>query len=219
MKQDNRFRMVSDLVEGTYQRFQTARCGACQWEDRLRDTTRNGAPPEMVKRKFQQRGWEMGQRPTDDECPKCVTKRKALSPSQKRAAWCAINNVPRAKEKKPVMAIETPRQPSIDDKRRIREALFDHYLEEKGCYAKAHSDKSVAAGLNVPSAWVTATREALGFGPDASEAAGAFTSEVLSIRSELRALQDDVLAQLANRCDVLEKRLVAVERAGYRGAA
>lgn len=215
-----RFRITTEMEAGSWRRFQMAKCGSCDFEGRVADSTAHGAPPEMIKRKFQQIGWTMGQKPTDDECPKCVTKR-ALSPAQKRAAFCRINNVPRpaqpAKEK--TVVAEPPRLPSIDDKRRIREALFAHYDEEKGCYTKAHSDKSVAASLNVPFAWVSQTREALGFGPDKNEAASEFTAEVLSIRKDLRAMQDDVLTDVANRFDAIEKRLNAVERAGFKGAA
>lgn len=186
----------------------------------MTDSTAHGAPPEMIKRKFQQIGRTMGQKPTDDECPKCVSKR-TLSPAQKRAAFCRINNIPRpqqpAKEKPAV--VEPPRQPNIEDKRRIREALFAHYNEEKGCYSKAHSDKSVAAALNVPFAWVAQVREALGFGPDKNEAASEFTAEVLAIRKDLRAMQDEMLTDVANRFEAIEKRLNAVERAGFKGAA
>ncbi|MNY82392.1 hypothetical protein D3C86_2244600 [compost metagenome] len=52
-----------------------------------------------------------------------------------------------------------------------------------------------------------------------NEAASAFNSEVGAIRQSLAELQDEVLKLVANRCDELEKRLNAVERAGYKGAA
>lgn len=204
MKTPVRFRKISELVEGKYIRFQVATCGTCGREDRWRDSTQSAAPEEMVKRQFQRRGWEFGQRHTSDLCPKCVATRDAPAPKNKEPK---------------IMAVEAPRQPTLEDKRRIREALFSHYNEEGGCYSKSHSDKTVAAGLNVPFAWVSTAREALGFGPDTNEAASAFTGEVLSVRAELRAIQDQMLQELAARCETLEKRLIALERAGYQAKA
>lgn len=199
-----RFRLVSDLHEGKYQRFQIATCRTCSAEGRVLDTTRSGAPPEMMKKKFRALGWDLGQALTADECPACFKARNTPNPAP-------------AKEK-PVTA-EAPRQPTVEHKRMIRGALFAYYIEEKGCYKKAHSDKSMAASLNVPSAWVGGVREALGFGPDANEAATAFTSEVLAIRADLKELQDTALEFLSDKYAAIEKRVAAVERAGYRDAA
>ena len=199
-----RFRRISELVEGKYTRFQVAKCGTCDREDRWRDTNTSSAPEEMVKRQFQRRGWEFGQRHTSDLCPKCVATRDAP--------------VPKNKEPK-IMAVEPPRQPTLEDKRRIREALFSHYNEEAGCYSKSHSDKTVAAGLNVPFAWVSTAREALGFGPDKNEAASAFNNEIVSIRNDLKDWEEALLSVVAKHSADFHERLKALERAGYQGKA
>lgn len=191
-----KYRTANDQEAGAWVRFRlvSCRCGA---EGRVRDTTHSGMPNEMVDAALRKMGWT---NPTSrgGTCPKCSTPKKTATPKEK-----------------PAMAVETPRQPSIDDKRRIREALFAHYLEDKGCYAKAHSDRSLGQSLNVPFAWVSSTREALGFGPDVSEAASTFNAEVASIRRDLMAVQDDILT----RADALEKRLKELERSGFRTAA
>ena len=204
MKTPVRFRKISELVEGKYTRFQVVKCGTCDREDRWRDSTQSAAPEEMVKRQFQRRGWEFGQRHTSDLCPKCVATRDAPTPKNKEPK---------------IMAVEAPRQPTLEDKRRIREALFSHYNEEGGCYSKSHSDKTVAAGLNVPFAWVSTAREALGFGPDTNEAASAFSHEIIAIRKDLKAWEEASLGVIAKHSAEFHERLKALERAGYQGKA
>lgn len=196
----NQFRTVSEQENGQWVRYRllACRCGA---EGRIKDTSARLLPVSPLAEAFRRAGWT-NVKPNRGTCPSCSAPKPKPIPQEK-----------------PVMAVEPPRQPNTEDKRRIREALFAHYLEDKGCYAKAHSDRSVGQSLNVPFAWVSATREALGFGPDVNEAASAFNSEVGAIRQSLTDLQDEVLKLVANRCDELEKRLNAVERAGYKGAA
>lgn len=190
------FRTIMENEEGRWVRYRTVSC-RCGIEGRIKDNGHKPLATSPAADAFRHAGWT-NVRPDRATCPACS------SPAPK----------PASPKEKP-MAAEPPRQPTIDDKRRIRDALFAHYLEEKGCYAKAHSDKSVAASLSVPSAWVTATREAMGFGPDANEAVSAFTTEVLAIRKDLGDCQEAILAKF----DALEKRIGQVERAGFKGAA
>lgn len=190
------FRTVSENEAGQWVRYRTVPC-RCGTEGRIKDSAPRLLPAAPVASAFRRLGWT-NVRPDRATCPACST------PGPKSAA-----------PKEMLMVAEPPRQPTIEDKRRIRDALFAHYQEEKACYAKAHSDKSVASALNVPSAWVAAAREALGFGPDENETKNAFNTEVLAIRKDLAEAQDAILAKF----DVLEKRLGIVERAGFKGAA
>ncbi|MFC0633278.1 hypothetical protein [Brevundimonas balnearis] len=199
-----RFQSVSELEAGAYRRFQLVACGACGFIGRLHDATATGMPPELAKRKFQQMGWSIGQKASQDHCPRCVEGRAKSNPKP----------VPQ----EPMM-VEPPRQPTLDDRRRIREALFAHYDEESGRYSKAHSDRSVAAALKVPFAWVSQVREALGFGPDRNEAADAWHGEIKAIREAIKVAQDEVLADAAGRFDALDKRLSALERSGVKETA
>lgn len=198
-----RFQMVSELEAGVYRRFQLAECGSCGFIGRVHDATAKGMPPDLAKRKFQQLGWSIGQRASQDECPRCVEGRSKSNPKT---------------EQEPAMA-EAPRQPSLDDRRRIRETLFAHYDEDAGRYSKAHSDRSVAAALKVPFAWVSQVREALGFGPDRNEAGDQWHGEIKAIRDAIKLAQDEVLADAAARFDALDKRLTALKRSGPKGVA
>jgi len=217
-----RFRMTTDMLEGRYQRFQSTTCRACGYEGTFLDTTRKGAPPEMVKKKFQQKGWEMGQRSTDDECPKCVTKKRELSPAQKRAAFCRINNVTRlpakVTPKEPAVQAEQPRQPNQADKTRIRQHLMDYYDESLGIYQDDFSDRKIGEMLKVPFAWVSNMRDAMGLGPDENEAGGQFNQAIKEARAEAKRLRADAEANL-EAAAALEKRLSEIERGGYRKAA
>lgn len=51
-----------------------------------------------------------------------------------------------------------PPKPTVADRRRIGEALDEHYDTDAGRYRKAFSDDAVAQKLNVPRAWVAEVR-------------------------------------------------------------
>ena len=195
------FRIVTEQEGGQWIRYRVllCRCGA---EGRIKDTSKRPLAPSPVAEAFRRLGWT-SVKPDRGVCPACST------PKAK----------PATVREETIMAVEPPRQPSTDDRRRIRDALFEHYLEDKGCYAKAHSDRSVAQSLNVPFAWVATIREAMGFGPDKNEAGSAFSAEIEALKRDLSGLQDDLLKTFSVRCDELEKRILAAERAGYRSAA
>lgn len=63
---------------------------------------------------------------------------------------------------------DTPRTPTREDNRRIRDALDEHYDERAGAYHGSMRDKTLAGKLIVPVAWVAAVREQF-FGPDKCE--------------------------------------------------
>lgn len=194
------FRTVNEQEGGQWVRYRVVSC-RCGAEGRVRDTSPRLLPASPLIAAFRRIGWT-NVRPDRGVCPACS------APKPKPAL-----------EKPAMIAVEAPRQPTPDDKRRIREELFATYNEDKGCYSKSHSDRSVASGLNVPFAWVSQMRDALGFGPDQNEAKSAFDAEVGAIRQQLKAFQEEVLAAVANRSDEMEKRLNAIERAGLKGAA
>ncbi|WP_298699222.1 hypothetical protein [uncultured Brevundimonas sp.] len=183
------YRAITEVEEGQGVRYRLVAC-RCGAEGRLRDRTRQGMPGEMVERAFRRQGWARV-KPAGGVCPECQ-RRKAAKPET---------------IKEPPMAAEPPRQPTPDDKRRIREELFAHYLEDQGCWSGAHSDRSVAEALNVPFAWVSQMRDALGFGPDVSEAATAWNAEIQALRAELTATADRLLSEAAKTMDALAERL------------
>lgn len=173
-------------------RAMQARCSKCPRTETVADNAGLARPMTYFADRFRRKGWRLGQRAGAHVCPQCVAGLKPkvdLSPAQKRAAFCRIADVPRAaaspkpKEaamtkpatgKAPALAVvaDTPRQPTREDKRAIREALDACYLTDKGVYAGGDNDEAVAKRLNVPRAWVSAEREDA-YGPDACEDDGA----------------------------------------------
>lgn len=205
----DRFASISEQKEGKWMRFRVATCCDCGYPAKLRENSNKPLPPEMLANKFRQWGWEIGNGVRNDRCPRCVAGKKPMSPQARRAAFCAINNVKRADapvklETAPTMPLaEPPPSPTMEDRRRIREALDSHYLDKKGCYSKNFSDKSLAASINVPLAWVSQLREAMGLGPDANEAAAQRSAELEALEKRLGAEEDRALKAL----DDLRKEL------------
>ena len=168
------FKRVAEQQAGKWVSLRTIDCTACGFTGRFSDATRSGMPSELVERKFRQMGWD-SPKPGGGTCPACVAKPK-----------------PERIEVTP----EPPKQPSNQDRRRIRDALDEHYIEDKGCYRQSFTDKSLAAKLNVPAKWVSDMRELNGYGPDANEEASAYAAEAAAIRKDLSAIETDVLKRL-----------------------
>lgn len=202
MRNTDRFASISEQVAGQWVRYRVITCDRCGYPAKLRENTRKALPAEFLTKKFQSWGWDVGQSAI---CPRCQQGKRPMAPAARRAAFCKINNITPANEPKEavVMAAEEPRTPTPEERRRVRDALDEHYLEDKGCYRQNFSDKSVAAKLNVPVKWVADLREANGFGPDTNEAASVRAAEVRELEQELAKVQDDLLS----RFDELQKRL------------
>lgn len=202
-----------------YERVQTATCGKCGASSVIHDAGgSNPKPVSVMAEKFRQKGWLIAPRPGGDRCPRCTPSGKAgtgraLTPGQKRAAFCRIADVPRAipkpdipiqKPKEAVMSkpaaapvsaalAAPPRSPTREDRRKILDALDDGYLVDKGCYAGEATDQSLADRLKVPRAWVAEERERA-FGPDACEADGADGARLTALMASLAALEQKGLA-------------------------
>lgn len=104
---------------------------------------------DLVPKKFGERGWVVGKRPTDDRCPSCVAK----SEQRKRA----MSKLRVIDDKKPTA--EPPREMSRDERRLIFAKLDEVYLDERRGYDNGWSDKRVADDLGVPRAWVAKIRD------------------------------------------------------------
>lgn len=87
---------------------------------------------------------------------------------------------------------DAPRQPSREDKRKIRDALDAVYLTDKGVYAGAETDASVAKRLDVPRAWVSAEREDA-YGPDACEDDGKDALQLQALSAALKKGESEAL--------------------------
>lgn len=204
---EDRFPSAVEYVNGERRRVRIIMCAKCGETASLRDNTGSALPADALARKFSGMGWSLGGR---DVCPRCWRGKKPMTPSQRRAAFCAINNVSAHKrEREPAMALPATSPPmaersaSADERRRIRDALDTHYDEEAGRYRSSFSDKSLAAKLDVPAKWVTDLREAGGYGPDVNEASAARSADVDAVRLALADLQGELLS----RFDALEGRV------------
>jgi len=170
-----------------------------------------------------------------------------LTPAQKRAAFCRIADVPRAASatikpeqpkgevmpKTPAVPVsgrvatlaivdglgaEPPRQPTREDKRKIREALDACYLIDKARYAGDGNDKTLAERLNVPRAWVAAERDDA-YGPDACEDDGKADAVLADLIARQRKGETEAL-DLAARFEASRREAEALRaKLAKRGVA
>lgn len=167
-------------------------CDGCGKIEKIR-CERSNDPPVWAERKLQAKGWRCGQRLL---CPDCLHKRKARPEPVMSTPLNTLDPI-----------VVAPRSPNSPDRRRVREALLDHYDEDKGRYFQAHSDVSLAAKLDVPRAWVSELREVMGLGADVCEAQDAYDKELGEIKAEIAAINADVLARIG----AVESRLRKLE--------
>lgn len=224
----DRFTLHSEPVGSGYQRTWTTRC-ACGFIGRITDSTYKQMPPEMVAKKLQARGWIVGANANRDLCPSCTSKgrvqrlhKPALTPAQKRAAFCAINNIPRAKPKPPEVPVtaqptkaEPPRQPTPADRQRVYAAIEERWDAGNEAYLANWSDTSVAEALKVPRNWVADVRTLL-FGPeDRNMAAAQAANELAEVRNQFAEIEKTAMASMQTAMDALKKvetSIVAIER-------
>lgn len=174
-------------------------CSGCDRVERVKCHKPN-EHPVIVEKRLQALGWRVGQRLL---CPDCLTARKSrpepeAQPMSKTQPFLAID---------PVVAVEEPRKPTPEDRRRVREALMDVYDEEACRYRVDGSDAKLAAKLDVPRIWVTELREAMGLGGDTCETRDAFDAELAAINGELATVSEDFLKRLGG----VESRLRKLE--------
>jgi hypothetical protein len=215
MKGTHRFERRGIVVDGAPRSAMTIKCCRCSTTGTVVDNKHGGLAVSKLAEKFRAKGWLVASRASGDLCPK-----HNLSPAQKRAAWCRMNNVPRKGENKnvpskptekivttpdPVITADPPRQPSRDDRRRILEELEDSYDRTKDCYTGAGSDMQLAAKLSVPRAWVSELRDMM-FGPDVNEAASLKEARLNELQGKLAALEEQALT-LAQNAEALGREV------------
>ncbi len=169
--------------------------------------------------------------------PDPVRPERELTPAQRRAAFCRIAGVPRAASanskpeqpkgddmSKPAVPValavvaDPPRQPTREDKRKIREALDACYLIDKQRYAGDGNDKALADRLNVPRAWVAAERDDA-YGPDACEDDGKADEALADLIARSRRGESDAM-DLAGRFEAQRREAEALRaKLAKRGVA
>lgn len=93
------------------------------------------------------------------------------------------------------------RQPSLADRRRIRESVEEHYDEDKQRWDGDMTDAGLAHKLDVPRQWVTMVREM--YGPDVNDSER-IMHEAQTIRTRQRIQEAEALALNAKHmCDTI----------------
>jgi hypothetical protein len=100
--------------------------------------------------------------------------------------------------------VEAPRQPTLEDNRRIRRFLDENYDEDDGRWCGDLNDETAARRLNVPRAWVATIRGSF-YGDDVNEASARRTARAAELVEEAAKLRADAIA-LAERAEDLERR-------------
>ncbi|MEI6439037.1 MAG: Arm DNA-binding domain-containing protein [Alphaproteobacteria bacterium] len=178
------FPCVIEQHEGQMVKHRNIVCDDCGFTSRIREKGGPSLPIEMLTKKFQSYGWRVGPPHT---CPKCQSAKSKPAPH-------VVAALPQQKE--PAMTAEQPKQPTIEQRRKIRDALDEHYLEDAGCYRAAFSDKSLAAKLEFPAKWVADLREANGYGPDANENARKANAAIDLLERRLTEMENRHLEDL-----------------------
>lgn len=190
-------------------------CGTCP------TTEWHAAPEaSWGNRIFKSKGWSIGNRVGRHRCPECVGREAALrylaeaesqpaAPvTQEETALAAAfskateqtianNPDPRPFVSQPALAEKIVamtsdiRQPSLADRRRIRESVEEHYDEDKQRWDGDMTDAGLAHKLDVPRQWVTMVREM--YGPDVNDSERTM-HEAQTIRTRQRIQEAETLA-------------------------
>lgn len=131
-------------------------------------------PPEVFANMARRKGWTVDKKAAT--CPECAKPRREEPMT--------------TKTEKPSPSETPPRTMTTKDRRAIFRAVDDHYDEANQRYADG-DDKSIAAKLGVPWAWVQKIREE-NFGPAGPD------PEITALRKELEAFSTQIdAAELA----------------------
>ncbi len=141
------------------------KCSMCRTADSVVAAGHAGnLPPEMVRKKFTERGWEVGTSPKGDLCPACIKKASKRKVEPIAGAFSKAGLIIMTPEQAPKVTAEPPREMSREDSRIVVAKLNEIYIDERTGYDKGWSDERVAKDLGVPRAWVSKLREEI-FGP------------------------------------------------------
>jgi hypothetical protein len=145
------FKRVSVEAGDKFRPGYRVNCSKCGTAGEVVCSTQGGGlPPEMLRKKFTEKGWAIADNPLRDTCPKCLSAAKDQPKQDERPKV-----VPIAFAK----AAEKPQEMTREDRRIIFAKLNEVYLDEMRGYEKGWSDSRVADELGTPLAWVREIRE------------------------------------------------------------
>lgn len=156
-------------------------------------------PAQVVGNKFRQRGWSVGATSRRDVCSKCT----AASGNKQEARIMTI--------------AQAPSEPSRDDRRRVSEALDEHYDLKRRRYVGAWNDQKLAEHLDVPRRWVEEVRD-LFFGEAGSEAIEGALEEMAKLRADANRLETEIL-KASEQLDQIRSALGRLENLIEKAAA
>lgn len=216
----DRFPLTTEYEGGQAVRYWTPACDDCGYPTKIRHTGKN-LPSEALRQIVRKRGWDVGQH---FRCKRCIEGKKPMAPQARRAAYLKLAGAPRpalpehtpkvvpmtAKPIAEPVVAEAPPTPTLAHRKRIREELEGHYDEEKQRYREGWSDKSLAAHLNVPAAWVAEAREVNGFGPDRSQNDEEMSGKLFTLEVEVITWKEKAFAA-ATKMEELEGEIKRIK--------
>jgi len=159
----------SNIVDGKTSSGYLIKCQKCSNSDVISNSTRSGSlPPEVIEKKFAQKGWRVGHRVRDDQCPACIAKELKVKKRPPKPTEEAPPPALEIKMEIDTVKAEAPPEITKEDRRIIFGEIDSHYIDEMRGYDSEWNDARIAESLKVPLAWVRQIRED-NFGPEMGE--------------------------------------------------
>jgi len=182
------YQHVLDAHGRKAEQFQCAECGTKECV-----TNTGDRPPDLIIKVIKARGWKADAfKPLSHFCPKCA------GPQKKSAAAKQGNVIPMSVTPIAKPSVEV-RQPTSDQRVKIRDSLDNHFDDVTGRYLDGFSDQKIAELVDVPRIIVERIRE-VGYGPIKDDPV------LIALRAEIVALQKLLEEQQRNH-DTLKAKL------------
>lgn len=207
------FPVTAEPIAGQLRNVHRVTCSECTTQATMTIASYAGAyAPDLVRRHFRNKGWEIGKKESHDLCPACVhaareRRRGKFKVVEKELPMSFKATTPILVKTTDAPKVEPPREMTREDRRLIFAKLDEHYLDEIRGYDTGWTDDRVAKDLGVPRAWVGKVRDE-NFGPE--EGSG----EILRIQQAIAELKAQAVA-LLEQIDALKADLAAL-KAGIR---
>lgn len=170
---------------------------------------------EHAAKRARRAGWVIEpERPASNLCPRCIVARRERAAGEKPDPKPIRPTNQQEKVALSVTPIKPatpgqPREPTQQERLRIRQKLDGHFDDSAGCYLDGWSDQRIGEELNIPWAIVARIREAA-YGPIRVD------PELAAMRAELVGLGTKIEALLKAQHGLVE-RVMAFEK--KRGVA
>lgn len=198
--------------DGRLSAFVHATCGECGATHDMRWDQNNN--PEKVRFRFERIGWTLD--PWNLRRCRCQACREKKHPIAKEAP--VSHNPVEARAAAPLPASVAVRDPTSDDKRRMRD-LLDRYFDDKlGLYLESYSDQRIGKELDLPWLMVQRYRDQAYAPLKVDPELVAFQNELNQAKRVLADLEAGVKAQV-RVVDELQKRHLLIAKRFANGAA